>query len=253
MSQITLQANHCWIDAFDFDPKVDYGSFGLYILGIRSNHENGRILPYYVGITEGSISSRVSKHVYDSLKPKTTYTIFSENFLRNQRGTSSDFIKRHWLPSDLYPDTTFGNEILYLNKDEFFSKAVGSQFIPFVKRIRPLDLLGKYSSSVPLHQAATLAKNSIFAPESLFFTPITVFNIRDSHFGGNGETFLTRLETYIKFSLKINVISRSNTFKTLTDFLRGHHITLNIKCPEIDQEFHPEGPRPTNQSTILFP
>lgn len=254
MTEIKLQANHCWLPITKENLSMDFGDFGIYILGIKSNHQNDeRILPYYVGITEGSISSRVSKHVDDSLRPKTTYTIFSENFLRNIRGTNADFIKRHWLPSKLYTGSSFGCDILYLNEDRFFKSVVGSHFIPFGKRNRPLHLLGKYSSSIPLFQAAALAQASIFAQGSLFFTPITVSTNQDSHFRGSGETFLTRLETYVKFSLKINVISRSNSFETLTDFLRGHNVTLDIKCPKIDQEFHPMGSRPTNQSTILFP
>ncbi|MFN4000319.1 hypothetical protein [Algoriphagus sp.] len=75
MRQITLEANHCWIDTTAENLAKDYGSFGIYILGIKN--AKGRILPYYVGQTGSgktlkSISKRVQRHICDVNSPYTT-------------------------------------------------------------------------------------------------------------------------------------------------------------------------------------
>ncbi|MFN4000318.1 hypothetical protein [Algoriphagus sp.] len=116
-----------------------------------------------------------------------------------------------------------------------------------------LDYLLKFSKTPNLFRQSVNSQKAIFTPGSLFFTPIT---FDANSIGGQGEItkeLLEYLETFVKFSLKINTIGLSKDFVDLLKFLKVYRIHLKIKCPTIDQEFHPVGNRPTNVPTILFP
>lgn len=254
MTQITLQANHCWIDTTPKNFAKDYGKCGIYIWGIK-NWE-GRILPYYVGQTSGNFSKYLEDIFCKMKSTYTTRTIFSENFLRKKRGTKSDFIKRIKLPSSKYPISAYGDDILYLNDPKFFgnSKVFNPHSLPLNIRKGGVDFLFKYAKNQSLFNQVVSDQTKIFAPASLFFTLITFDKSTIEELGGISEEMLKIIETFVKFSLRINVISKSEkSFEVLEQFLKSNQITLNIKCPEIDQEFHSGGNRPTDVSTILFP
>lgn len=261
MSQIILQANHCWIDAFDFDPKMLNIPYGIYILGVRSNHEGEtRILPFYVGETKKNILEYLKKDRIPLITSKDTkWTIFSEDFLRNKRGTAQDFIKRYFSPKQKkipqFSSSYFGNDILYFNSGVFFShhKIMNKQ-IPSKttgKKDWPLSVLNNPISQTIFNQA-TLAQQNIFKTKgSFFFTPVEVIQGKDEF--EKSESFRKSLETFVKFSLKINTIGKSNSINQLNIFLTKYSVNLVINCPDIDQEFHPHGNRLTNLPTTLFP
>lgn len=265
MSQITLQANHCWIDACGFDPKMLNIPYGIYILGIRSNHEDGeRILPFYVGETRKNVLEYLKKDRIRLITSKSTkWTIFSEEFLRNKRGTNQDFILRYYNSKKnagqqkvaQYQNIYFGNDILYFNNQSFFlDPNIMGTLVPSRtpgKNDWPLSILNNPLSQ-KIFQEATLAQHNVFKTKgSFFFTPIEVLG--EGNEFPNKNSLRKSLETYIKFSLKINTIGESGSFDELMIFLKNNSVNLIIDCPEIDQEFHPEGPRPTDKPTILFP
>lgn len=262
MTQITLQANHCWIDAFNFNPQMLNIPYGIYILGVKSNQEGGtRVLPFYVGETNKNVLKYLRERRIPEITSKNTkWTIFSEDFLRNKRGTTHDFILRYFSPKQKkvpqYPSCHFGNDILYYNDQSFFlnSKIMGRQ-VPSRTPGRkdwPLALLNNPISQTVFNQA-TLDQNNVFmTKDSFFFTVIEVFS--NNHDFQTNNSLRKTIEAYIKFSLKINVISHSSiSCKTLEKFLGDCKINLKIVCPDIEREFHTLGSCPTDQSTILFP
>lgn len=262
MSQITLHANHCWIDAFNFYPKMLNIPYGIYILGIRSTHENGsRILPFYVGETKNNVLEYLkSKRIPEITKKGTKWTIFSEDFLRSKRGTNQDFILRYYSSRQKgvaqYPSKAFGNDILFFNDQSFFldPKIMGIQVPSRTPRKNdwPLSILNNPLSQT-IFKEATVAQHNVFETKgSFFFTPIEVLGEGDEF--PNDTSLRRKLESYIKFSLKINVISKAElSFEALDEYLKSNQINLKIACPDIDQEFHPVNYRPTDKSTILFP
>ena len=248
MEQITLEANHCWIDTTPQNLAKNYGDFGIYILGIKN--AQGRIIPYYVGQTgigkSTSISKRVVNHICTVTSPYTTYTVFSEDFLQNKRGTSTDFIDRIKLPSKKYPALAFASDILYLNYGSFFndSKILGPSIWPNLKKSGDLSELNKFPKTQILFNAAIKSQKTIFAPGRLYFTPITFGRESiEEIVGGVTTQFLNMMETYVKFSLKINTIGLSREFDSLPTYLKSHNVSIKIKCPGIQKEFH-SNPQP---------
>lgn len=261
MVNFILKASDCWIDTKELTDNLNYKKNknswtypGIYILGVKNS--KGHILPYYVGQTKDPLRERVRSHAKKIVNPDTTYTIFSEYFLRVIRGTKNDFIQRIPLPSTLYPSSQFGNDILYLNEEHFFlDPKVMNQKIPSLKvgrKHRPLGLLNNPISKSIFDTAVLVQKKVFNSNDSFFFTTIQILD-GEEEFVEN-RNLREIIEAFIKFSLKINVISKSElSFNSLEDYLKLNDIDLNIKCPEIDQEFHPVISRPTVESTILFP
>ncbi len=258
MTQITLQANHCWIDTSPANLIRDYGKFGIYILGIKSNHQEGRILPYYVGKFEERISERIKNHVNKIHSTGTTYTIFSAHFLRSIRGTNMDFIERIELPSKKYESKHYGKDIFYLNDRKFFKNLwIGDPKLQKIckewpSKPFPLSLMD-LSGYTAAHSNVSSALYTCYNKDNLFFTVINPNIIVDGKPTKNQKEVLGFLETFVKFSLKINTIGKSHSFLELQSFLTNYNVMLQIACPDIDREFHTLGSFPTDQSTILFP
>lgn len=242
MAKIILEANHCWIDTSPQNLAKNYGKFGVYILGIKNSQ--GRIVPYYVGQTgmgkTKTLSIRVLEHICAVTSPYTTYTIFSEDFLRNKRGTNADFISRIKLPSTKYPNTAFKNDILYLNNGRFFNdaKILGASLWPNQKESSNLSELNKYPITLPLFNSAIKSQKNIFKPGSLYFTPILIKQKSMDEIGGITTAILNLIEAYVKFSLIVNTIGKSNKYESLHSYLMSNQIFLNINCPVIQKEFH---------------
>lgn len=241
MTQITLQANHCWIDTTPQNLGKNYGDFGIYILGIKNTQ--GRIVPYYVGKSEGSISNRVKTHIATMNSPTTTYTIFSNSFFAN-RGILPDFIRRVPQPYSKcsYPFLQFGKSILYLNKEYFFShpNIVGSPVSP-INGAWPLNLLSSFRKTKMLYNQAVSVQSAIFQPGSLYFTTVVPNIVINGAPTKIQQKQLECLETFVKFSLVVNTIGKSQSLHTMKKNLNGIPVSLNINgipCLQLMQEFH---------------
>lgn len=242
MAQITLNANHCWIDTTPENLSKNYGNFGIYILGIKNSQ--GRIVPYYVGKSESSISLRVSSHILAIKSPTTTYTIFSNSFYAN-RGVMPDFVKRKPQPYSKsgYPFSQFGSSILYLNKDYFFNNpSVVGHFVSPIGREFPLNLLSNFNQTVNLHDQAINVQTNVLKPGSLYFTtlvPNISINGKPSKIQ---QVQLECLETFVKFSLIVNTIGKSQSLSTMNTNLNGNSVKINlngIPCGNLKSEFYP--------------
>lgn len=248
MTVIKLEANHCWEPTSKAKLANAIGEFGIYVLGIKN--ANNRIIPYYVGQTSEKLSEYLTKKRIPIIRsPNTTWAIFSQNFLKIKRATSSDFIKRVAIPGIQYKHQSlnFGNDILYLNEEYFFShkNVVGSPVPSLVygEKCRPISLLGKYPSSINLHKLATTTQSIIFDKQNLFFTTFT-FKIEKEHLEKHNiqlETLLECVETYVKFSLKVNTVGKSQTLKTMKTKLKGINLFIDFTtmCVILNSEFYP--------------
>lgn len=231
MAEITLNAKYCWIDTTPENLEKNYGDFGIYILGIKNSQ--GRIVPYYVGKYETLIGKRVLKHIDDIGSNCTTYTIFSDSFLRS-RGINLDFIQRVAKPSQKYPEKSYLNDILYLNERKFFQKLwLKDNVLQNVAKkwpSKPFPLyLMNFSGYTKELDAVNNARKSAYCPGSLFFTTIT---FDKSNLGTmkkeQMQKLLACIETYVKFSLKINTIGESQTLITMNDNLSGIKISIDF-------------------------
>lgn len=242
MTQITLHANHCWIDTTPQNLGKNYGDFGIYILGIKN--AQGRIVPYYVGKSESSISRRVKDHIQAITAPTTTYTIFSSAFFAN-RGILKDFIRRVPQPysKSSYPHSLFGSSILYLNKEYFFSHSnIVGHFVNPIGSQWPLNLLSGFSKTLPLFNQAVNVQNTIFKPGSLYFTTLVPNIIFNGFPNKTQQDQLKCLETFVKFSLVVNTIGKSQSLDTMKKNLNGIPVSINIQgipCNGLKNEFYP--------------
>ncbi len=60
---------------------------GVYIWGFEIK---GRFIPYYTGKSESSIAKRIDQHVFDLLKPDSTYARLSKDYMEGNNPFFSD-------------------------------------------------------------------------------------------------------------------------------------------------------------------
>lgn len=248
MTNITLAANHCWIDTTAQNLAKNYGNFGIYILGIKN--AQGRIVPYYVGKSEGPIVKRVKEHVDDLFSPCTTYAIFSDSFLLN-RGVGitnvNQGIERVAKPSLKYDPFQFLTTILYLNERSFFQnlwksnpnfKIIGDKWPskPF-----PLCLMDFSGNLTELNNVIS-SRSKVYSSNNLFFATLSTGLGVNKSLKKRDQKLLACLETYVKFSLIANTVGESQTLGKMWENLNGISVSLNIPgipCNALKSEFYP--------------
>lgn len=238
MAQITLNANHCWIDTTPENLSKNYGDFGIYILGIKNSQ--GQIVPYYVGETSKDISNYIISKICLIKSPKTTWAMFSNNFHSGKTLNRNSIISRVPNPGQNYPPSSYGNELVYLNNGDFLNIVLGQKNWPQTDKKDNLSVLSRFSNSLNLFHEALKVQDFYFSPANLYFCPITI--VSDNLGKADLTKLLKSLETFVKFSLKENTVGKSQSLQTMSKNLNGISVSLNISgipCNVLRSEFYP--------------
>lgn len=242
MTEITLQAKHCWIDTTPENLGKNYGDFGIYILGIKN--AQGRIVPYYVGQTSSNLSTYLIDKICEMKSPKTTWAIFSSNFHDGKVLNRNNIIQRVPNPGVNYPSAYYGIDLLYLNSGGFLqdSKVLGVQNWPDISKRGDLSIFSAFPVAINLYKDALSVQSQYFSPGKLFFCPITVVSNGGIVLGQYLKDMLKDLETFVKFSLIENTVGQSKTLKKMWQNLEGLNVVIdlpNIPCLDLKNEFYP--------------